>query len=1002
MPSRVEAQPSWYDGLIQYSSITNCGSIIQGFPYNENGAGAFVGFLAQPTATRPAPNITYYIRVYVAGLGNSCSGQRFYLDVALPPNTTLAITGTDKVYCLADGVAVSAAECSQTLFASSLNPGAFALYSNDSAHANLWPLPQGHSWEFQIPVRSSTTLTSATLQANVKVLDGNSSPWLRPTQGVYVFSNQPTILYPSPSTINICRRRPAPKRTSTPTAPACPAPAPSDSARRPVMGSLPNRSRFRAVLPRTSHTWSWTTGPPALQPDTLYHWRFKFTPTGGATIFGPDQTFRTRPDGKVTIGNGSAANCTEAAFTTAFNTAGTKQIVFDCGAFPVTINITSTRTVSSPTFSTLLIDGGSKVTLQRVGTGNHFNVTSGATLTLKSITLTNGFATCGGAVNVASGAGLSLDDARFINNQSSQQGGAICNNGIMSVTNALFSDNVAGSHGGAIGNYSALNVTNSRFLNNRASINGGGIDSVGSLQVFDSTFAGNAAGFRGGGINVYVGNGMNIFGSSFFTNTAGLYGGGVSIDGGGASISGSTFSANSSNNFGGAIEMSGDQVVSLTNSTLTDNTAVTEGGGIYRDATTTGVLHIRSSTIADNVAGTTGGSIYNGSTGGHTALIDVTSTILSGGIPANCSGTMVTGGYNLESTNSCGFSNFGDKTNVVANLGPLLKNAGTTMTRLPLPGSQAIDGGTNDFRCQPTDQQGLVRPQDSDGNGTVLCDIGAAEVKFPTPTITRISPDGGPIAGGRSVTITGTNLSGVTVTIGGAGAIVNSTTVTTATVVTPAHAAGPVNVSVIHVSFGSATATDGYTYFPLVGPATLTATATSSTAVALSWAASSGAASYEVWRSSQGGQFSLVLSPTSTSASDTGLTANTTYLYKVRAVAAAGTSGFSLTDAATTILFTDTSLAGVPIKAVHLTELRTAINAMRIAAGLDAIYFTNPTVASGSMTVKRVHLLELRAALNAARSALGLAALGYTNTTITARTTVISSAHVTELRAGTQ
>ena len=32
------------------------------------------------------------------------------------------------------------------------------------------------------------------------MLDGNSSPWLRPQQGVYVFSSQPTILYPSPST----------------------------------------------------------------------------------------------------------------------------------------------------------------------------------------------------------------------------------------------------------------------------------------------------------------------------------------------------------------------------------------------------------------------------------------------------------------------------------------------------------------------------------------------------------------------------------------------------------------------------------------------------------------------------------------------------------------------------------------------------------------------------------------------------------------------------------
>ena len=162
------------------------------------------------------------------------------------------------------------------------------------------------------------------------------------------------------------------------------------------------------------------------------------------------------------------------------------------------------------------------------------------------------------------------------------------------------------------------------------------------------------------------------------------------------------------------------------------------------------------------MAGTTGGNIYNGSTGGNNALINVKNSIVSGGIPANCSGTVVSDGFNLESTNTCGFSAGGDKPNLAANLGPLLKNAGTTMTRLPLPGSQAIDGGTN-TGCPPTDQQGLVRPQDSDGIGGAVCDIGAAEVLFPTPTITRISPDGGPIGGGQVVTITGTNLSGVSV-----------------------------------------------------------------------------------------------------------------------------------------------------------------------------------------------------------------------------------------------
>ena len=45
---------TWYDGSIQYSTITNCVSIIQGSPYQEYGAGTYVGFLADPDNASPA------------------------------------------------------------------------------------------------------------------------------------------------------------------------------------------------------------------------------------------------------------------------------------------------------------------------------------------------------------------------------------------------------------------------------------------------------------------------------------------------------------------------------------------------------------------------------------------------------------------------------------------------------------------------------------------------------------------------------------------------------------------------------------------------------------------------------------------------------------------------------------------------------------------------------------------------------------------------------------
>lgn len=82
-----------------------------------------------------------------------------------------------------------------------------------------------------------------------------------------------------------------------------------------------------------------------------------------------------------------------------------------------------------------------------------------------------------------------------------------------------------------------------------------------------------------------------------------------------------------------------------------------------------------------------------------------------------------------------------------------------------------------------------------------------------TPTITSVSPSIGPIAGGQSVTIIGTNLTGTTdVQFDGTSAtsivVVDDTHITC---VTPAHAAGAVDVDIFNPA-GDDTLTAGYTY----------------------------------------------------------------------------------------------------------------------------------------------------------------------------------------------
>jgi hypothetical protein len=185
-------------------------------------------------------------------------------------------------------------------------------------------------------------------------------------------------------------------------------------------------------------------------------------------------------------------------------------------------------------------------------------------------------------------------------------------------------------------------------------------------------------------------------------------------------------------------------------------------------------------------------------------------------------------------------------------------------------------------------------------------------------------------------------------------------------------------------------------------PLFFSATATTASHVALTWLSVPDATSYEVYRSSLNSPYTLVSTTAGTSLDDGGLDANKTYLYKVRAVGSGGPSAFTAIDPATTTLFQDTSLSGLPVKAVHVTQLRAAVNAMRAAAGLPAAAFADATPVAGSTMILRQHLIELRTALDEARSTLALAPITYTNSTIAAGSTVIQAAHLLELRAGTQ
>ncbi len=99
--------------------------------------------------------------------------------------------------------------------------------------------------------------------------------------------------------------------------------------------------------------------------------------------------------------------------------------------------------------------------------------------------------------------------------------------------------------------------------------------------------------------------------------------------------------------------------------------------------------------------------------------------------------------------------------------------------------------------------------------------------------------------------------------------------------------------------------------------------------------------------------------------------------------------------------FTDNPLqAGVTrVQAVHLTELRAAVDALRAGYGLPAAAWTDPSPVAGVTVVKAAHLTEVRAALAAVYVAASRTVPTWSSGTPVGGQTVITATQVAEVRA---
>ena len=96
----------------------------------------------------------------------------------------------------------------------------------------------------------------------------------------------------------------------------------------------------------------------------------------------------------------------------------------------------------------------------------------------------------------------------------------------------------------------------------------------------------------------------------------------------------------------------------------------------------------------------------------------------------------------------------------------------------------------------------------------------------------------------------------------------------------------------------------------------------------------------------------------------------------------------------------DPLAAGVTlVKAVHVTDLRLAIDRERTRRSLPSFSWTDPVLVAGVTPVGAIHLAEMRTALTQAYQAALLAPPTYTDPAIAAGQVPVRAAHIAELRA---
>ncbi|MBD1938887.1 choice-of-anchor Q domain-containing protein [Microcoleus sp. FACHB-68] len=432
------------------------------------------------------------------------------------------------------------------------------------------------------------------------------------------------------------------------------------------------------------------------------------------------------------------------------------------------------NTAINVTMRNLIIANGKASGVDEAGAGAGIKTASYTTLTVENCQINSNVAQFGGGIFTGWRGKTTVINSEFDGNDGTagnqeRGGGAIAtkSEGSLVVKDSVFTNN-KGINGGAINSLlGGLTVENSTFLNNNTTAGssgtvtsgfGGAIytdgasaftnDSMGgTINIRNSRFEGNIGAGQGGAMFLFgyaldkiVVEGSTIINNQVIKNgTGNALGGGIRIGNAEYTISNSTIANNSALTQGGGLWVAEKSPGKIINSTFSGNKAQgtdgTSGLGGAMMINTSSAGNIINTTVANNHAGFMGGAFW-----GQNQYVTVKNSIFdenTGGniwkIKQHVGAPLIDGGGNIQFPPK----NPNDSTDVnVTNsikiadpkLGSLQDNGGGILTHGLLSGSPAINAGVS-VTGLTIDQRGIAR---SDGK----FDMGAFELSNTSPLTT--------------------------------------------------------------------------------------------------------------------------------------------------------------------------------------------------------------------------------------------------------------------------